>query len=254
MENEKNALDDAKTESKQSDLEEQVKTLNKELKVNKTRLEKLEERYLAQKKETKSVSTDRDSLVSFLKSVVPESMHDSFLNKKPGDFNASDLNRLWVILDSQKENEFQKLVNKNKNEISDLINKNQLLKRQIDELQVSNSELSSKIKDFACLEAEKTESKKVIAGIEEEKNHLLMIIEEKDAEIERLSDLETEIAEMRAKQLMSNKKVVEVTVEKPKVVERVTNCVCLKSKDQHRLPNIEDDVGSRGSRTVKNGE
>jgi len=185
-----------------------IKDQRKQIKTDTKKLEKLEEKYIKLNSDFKLVINDRSNLENFLKIIFSKEMHSNILKSSYGHYESNELNKLWLICDNQKQNEFQKVVGKLKLELNELTEKNTTLQK---ELKDKTSELIYIKKEY--------ESQKLILddnmynynevaikaeSLELEKNYLLQMVEEKNNEIEKLLVFEIENAELKAKTLLDN--------------------------------------------------
>lgn len=168
--------------------------------------QRLEEQYIKVFSELKNLKSDKSQLEIFLKQIFPKETHETAIHSEYGLYESEELKKIWLISETQKENQFQKILNQSKEEIIELSEKNKKLSETIEEKikEISNfrntlndnqEQLSFYINNF------KTISKKNFE-IENEKTYLLNLIDTKNREIEKLKDYEIEIAEMKAQYLL----------------------------------------------------
>ncbi len=141
-------------------------------------------------------------------------------------YETNELNKLWLICENQKQNEFQKVVAKLKLELNELSEKNSNYQKELVE---KNNELSNLKKEHEnqnlILNNNSYNYNEITAkaeSLEMEKNYLLGMVEEKNKEIEKLLAFEIENAELKAKTLLES-------LEPPKKEEPVV----LKKPNQH---------------------
>lgn len=202
-------------ETQQSDtnvesLLELIKEQNKEIKMNKKKLEKLEERFIKTNADFKNVLNDKMQMEIFLKNIFPKDLHDSVFKKETeyGLYNTNELSKYWIVQESKNQNEFSNIVDKMKNENRELSEKLRVVMRELD---IKTNELNgckesfTKSKEQLLFYEENFHSiAKKVEGYEEEKHYLMKLIDEKNSEIEKLICLEVENAELKAKSLLEN--------------------------------------------------
>ena len=76
-----------------------MKEQNKEIKLNKKKLEKLEEKYIKVNTDFKNVLNDKTNIETLLKNVFPKDMHDKVIKEDYGMYEAAELSKLWLILE-----------------------------------------------------------------------------------------------------------------------------------------------------------
>ena len=185
-----------------------IKDQQKEIKMNKKKLEKLEEKFIKTNADFKNIFNDKTNIENFLKTLFPKEMHDSIIKSDYGLYDSAELNKLFHVCDSKKQNEFGQILSKYKNENLDLIEKNKLL---LKDLETKNSELNNfkkthtvNIDQLNSYQSNYNELAKKMERIENEKNYLMKMLDEKNEEIENLISLEVENAELKAKTLLDN--------------------------------------------------
>lgn len=185
-----------------------MKEQNKEIKLNKKKLEKLEEKYIKVNTDFKNVLNDKTNIETFLKNVFPKDMHDKVIKEDYGMYEAAELSKLWLILESKNQNEFQNILSKLKAEVSELTDKNNSLSQQLEETQTNFDNYKNSQKDnsenLSHYMSGYEEFKIKNENLENEKNYLMKLLDEKNAEIEVLNSLELENAELKAKSLLNN--------------------------------------------------
>ena len=185
-----------------------MKEQNKEIKLNKKKLEKLEEKYIKVNTDFKNVLNDKTNIETFLKNVFPKDMHDKVIKEDFGMYEAAELSKLWLILESKNQNEFQNILSKLKAEVSELTDKNNFLSQQLEETQTNFDNYKNSQKDnlenLSHYMSGYEEFKIKNENLENEKNYLMKLLDEKNAEIEVLNSLELENAELKAKSLLNN--------------------------------------------------
>jgi hypothetical protein len=185
-----------------------IKDQTKELKINKKRLEKLEEKYIKTNADLKNVLNDKTNIENFLKTIFPKEMHDGLIKSEYGLYDQAELGKLFLVCESKKQNEFAQILNKYKNENLDLSEKNKYLSRELEaktnELNEIKKNQSSNIDQLNFYQNNYNDVMKKLESLENEKNYLMKIIDEKNEEIENLISLEVENAELKAKSLLDN--------------------------------------------------
>lgn len=168
--------------------------------------EKLEEGYIKLNLDIKNLKNDRKTLENFLKIIFPNEKHSVVICEEIGNYDIDNLKKYWMINETQKENEFHKILTGNKSESSDLKEKIIFLEKEIERrvnefnvlrknLEENKNQLDFYLKNFK-------DQKRINEEIEKEKSYLMNIIEEKNNEIDRLQNIELEIAESKAKILL----------------------------------------------------
>lgn len=176
--------------------------LNKTVKKN----EKLEEGYIKLNLDIKNLKNDRKTLENFLKIIFPNEKHSLIICDEIGNYDLDILKKMWMINETEKENEFHKILTGNKSESSDLKEKINSLEKELERrtfefnalrknLEENKNQLDFYLKNFK-------DQKRINEEIEKEKSYLMNIIEEKNSEIDRLQNIELEIAESKAKILL----------------------------------------------------
>lgn len=185
-----------------------MKEQNKELKLNKKKLEKLEEKYIKISSDNKNLISDKNNIEVFLRNIFPKDMHEELIKSDIGAYDSSDLSRLWLICESKSQNEYQTILSKLKKEIGELTEKNGAIHIQFDLITEEYSKYKSAQKQnneqLAFYTSRYTDVNFKLESIEKEKVYLLKVLDEKNAEIEILKALELENAELKAKSLLDN--------------------------------------------------
>ena len=185
-----------------------MKDQNKELKLNKKKLEKLEEKFIQVNTDLKNIINDKSNIEEFITNIFPKDMVNQVIKRDYGTYDKSELSRLWLIAESKNQSEYANVLTKLKSEISDLNIKNKEL--NINLIQVSkeydeykkNTEINSE--QLIQMTTENTELKNNVESLTTEKNYLMKVLDEKNAEIQVLNNLELENAELKAKSLLNN--------------------------------------------------
>ncbi|MCQ2818318.1 MAG: hypothetical protein MJ252_13710 [archaeon] len=202
-----------------------MKSQNKELKLNKKKLEKLEEKFIKVNTDFKNVQSDKTNLENFLRNLFPKEMHDKLIKEEFGSYEASELLKLWLVVDSKNQSEIQNVLSNLKNEICQLKEENLSLKKECQaseenfkKFQSENEDNSSKLNFF---QNGYEELKKTNESLLNEKNYLMQILDEKNKEIEILNSLELENAELKAQSLLNDIEPVTKIEEKIKPEENI---------------------------------
>ena len=183
-----------------------MKKQNKEIKTNMKKLEKLEEKFVKVNTDFKNVLNDKTNIEAFLKNVFPKDMHDKLIKEDYGTYDTSELSKLWLVLDSQNQSEYQNVLSKLKTEINDLNEHNQTLQakyNQINEMYEqykteqnnNNDSLNHYMNGYEELKVQNE-------SLLQEKDYLMKLLDDKNAEIEHLNKLELENAELKAQSLL----------------------------------------------------
>ena len=185
-----------------------MKDQNKELKISKKKLEKLEEKFIQVNTDLKNVVNDKTNIEVFLKEIFPKDITDKVIKKEYGTYETAELTKLWLISHSQNKNEYTNILSKLKGEINELNSNNKELKlnlenitQEYNEYKESNKENEIKFKE-GLNELEELRIK--VMNYDNEKQYLMKVIDEKNNEIEVLNNLELENAELKAKSLLNN--------------------------------------------------
>ena len=185
-----------------------MKDQNKELKISKKKLEKLEEKFIQVNTDLKNVVNDKTNIELFLKEIFPKDIADKVIKKEYGTYETAELTKLWLISESQNQNEYTNILSKLKSEINELKSNNKELQLNLDnvnleynEYKENNKENEEKLKE-GLNELEDLRIK--VVNLDNEKQYLMKVIDEKNNEIEVLNNLELENAELKAKSLLNN--------------------------------------------------
>jgi len=167
---------------------------------------RLEEGYIKLNSDLKNLKSDRTQLEFFMKSIFPKEAQEKFTNSEYGLYESDDLKKVWMISETQKENEFQKILSVSKQDNFELIEKIKSYESEIDKknneismvrktLEENQNQLNFYINNFKTIQKKNQE-------LESEKNYLMQIIDEKTNEIDKLQHLELEVAEIKAQKLL----------------------------------------------------
>lgn len=176
--------------------------LNKTSKKN----QKLEEGYIKLSSELRNLKKDKQQIENFFKNIFPKETHESFIHEEFGLYECDDLKKVWMVLETKRENEFQKILNQTRQEVVETkdvtkqfsyeldqkLNEIQQLKKNLDE---SQEQLQFYISNYKS-------SNKKAQELENEKSYLLGLIDEKNQTIDGLQSNEIELAELKAKFLL----------------------------------------------------
>ena len=184
-----------------------MKEQNKELKLNKKKLEKLEEKFIQVNTDLKNIINDKTNIEEFMSNIFPKGMLNQVIKQEYGTYDKSELSKLWLIAESKNQSEYNNILTKLKTEINELnlknkelaINYNQI-SLEFEEFKKDNSESNEKLEKLINENKELTEKLENLAN---EKDYLMKTLEEKNQEIQSLSNLELEFAELKAKTLLN---------------------------------------------------
>ena len=182
-----------------------IKEQKADLKKKNKKLEKLEEIFIRTNTDLKNILLDKTNIENFLKIIFPKEMHENIIKQEYGLYETNELSKFWLVCESKNQTEFQKILQQMKSENTDLIEKNKNLNISLEakneEFRKCHTELE-KIK----IEFNRKEQENLIANLKElenEKNFLMSIVDEKNKEIENLKIFEIENAELKAKILLN---------------------------------------------------
>ena len=201
--NTNNQLDIADTQKVVQLMKEQ----NKELKIAKKKLEKLEEKYIQVKTDLNNIINDKSNIEDFISNIFPKDMLSQVLKKEYGTYDKSELSKLWLIAESKNQSEYNNILTKLKSEINDLNMKNKELSlnynqitQEYDDFKKNNFDSTEQLNQIVN---ENKELKENLENLTNEKSFLMKILDEKNAEIQNLNNLELENAELKAKSLLN---------------------------------------------------
>ena len=184
-----------------------MKEQNKELKLNKKKLEKLEEKFIQVNTDLKNIINDKSNIEEFMTNIFPKDMLNQVIKQEYGTYDKSELSKLWLIAESKNQSEYNSILTKLKAEINDLNIKNKELtinyaqiSQEFEEFKKNNSESNEKMEKLISDNKELTEK---LENAVNEKDYLMKTLEEKNQEIQSLSNLELEYAELKAKTLLN---------------------------------------------------
>ena len=184
-----------------------MKEQNKELKLSKKKLEKLEEKFIQVNTDLKNIINDKANIENFISNIFPKDMLSQVIKQEYGTYDKSELSKLWLVAESKNQSEYNNILTKLKSEINELniknkeltINYNQI-SQEFEEFKKNNSEASDKLEKLINENKELTEK---LENSNNEKDYLIKTLEEKNQEIQSLSNLELEYAELKAKTLLN---------------------------------------------------
>ena len=184
-----------------------MKDQNKELKINKKRLEKLEEKFVKVNTDLKNIINDKANIEDFISNIFPKDMISQVLKKEYGTYDKSELSKLWLIAESKNQSEYNNILTKLKSEINELSMKNKELNlnytqitQEYDDYKKTNTNSSEQLTKMI---EENKELKDNLENLTSEKTFLMKILDEKTEQIQQLKNLELENAELKAKSLLN---------------------------------------------------
>ena len=184
-----------------------MKEQNKELKLNKKKLEKLEEKFIQVNTDLKNIINDKVNLEEFMSNIFPKDMLNQVIKQEYGTYDKSELSKLWLIAESKNQSEYNNILTKLKAEINDLNLKNkelsinyQQINQEFEEFKKNNLESNERMDKLINENKELSEK---LENVVNEKDYLMKTLEEKNQEIQSLSNLELEYAELKAKTLLN---------------------------------------------------
>ena len=184
-----------------------MKEQNKELKLNKKKLEKLEEKFIQVNTDLKNIINDKANIEEFISNIFPKDMLNQVIKKEYGTYDKSELSKLWLIAESKNQSEYNNILTRLKSEINDLNMKNKELSlnynqitSEYDEYKKNNYDSTEQLTQMIN---ENKELKENVENLTNEKTFLMKILDEKNAEIQILNNLELENAELKAKSLLN---------------------------------------------------
>ena len=184
-----------------------MKDQNKELKINKKRLEKLEEKFVKVNTDLKNIINDKANIEDFISNIFPKDMINQVIKKEYGTYDKSELSKLWLIAESKNQSEYNNILTKLKSEINELSMKNKELNlnysqitQEYDDYKKANTNSSEQLTKMI---EENKELKDNLENLTSEKTFLMKILDEKTEQIQQLKNLELENAELKAKSLLN---------------------------------------------------
>ena len=184
-----------------------MKEQNKELKLNKKKLEKLEEKFIQVNTDLKNIINDKANIEDFISNIFPKDMLSQVIKKEYGTYDKYELSKLWLVAESKNQSEYNNILTRLKSEINDLNMKNKELSLNYN--QITNEYDEYKKNNYNSIEQlnqminENKELKENVENLTNEKTFLMKILDEKNAEIQILNNLELENAELKAKSLLN---------------------------------------------------
>ena len=184
-----------------------MKDQNKELKLNKKKLEKLEEKFIQVNTDLKNIINDKANIEDFISNIFPKDMLNQVIKKEYGTYDKSELSKLWLVAESKNHSEYNNILTRLKSEINDLNMKNKELSLNYNQISQEYEEFKKNNYDsseqLTQLINENKELKENLENLTNEKTFLMKILDEKNAEIQELNNLELENAELKAKSLLN---------------------------------------------------
>ena len=184
-----------------------MKEQNKELKLNKKKLEKLEEKYIKINTDLKNIINDKANIEDFISNIFPKDMLNQVIKKEYGAYDKSELSKLWLVAESKNQSEYNNILTRLKSEINDLNMKNKELSlnynqitQEYDEFKKNNYNSNEQLTQMIN---ENKELKENVEKLSNENTFLMKILDEKNAQLQTLNDLELENAELKAKSLLN---------------------------------------------------
>ena len=184
-----------------------MKDQNKELKLNKKKLEKLEEKFVKVNTDLKNIINDKANIEDFISNIFPKDMLSQVIKKEYGTYDKSELSKLWLVAESKNQSEYNNILTRLKSEINDLNLKNKELSlnynqitQEYDDYKKTNS---NSIEQLTLMVNENKDLKENVEKLSNENTFLMKILDEKNAEIQLLNNLELENAELKAKNLLN---------------------------------------------------
>ena len=104
-----------------------MKEQNKELKLNKKKLEKLEEKFIQVNTDLKNIINDKANIEDFISNIFPKDMLSQVIKKEYGTYDKYELSKLWLVAESKNQSEYNNILTRLKSEINDLNMKNKEL-------------------------------------------------------------------------------------------------------------------------------
>ena len=104
-----------------------MKEQNKELKLSKKKLEKLEEKFIQVNTDLKNIINDKANIEDFISNIFPKDMLSQVIKQEYGTYDKSELSKLWLVAESKNQSEYNNILTKLKSEINDLNVKNKEL-------------------------------------------------------------------------------------------------------------------------------
>ena len=185
-----------------------IKDQNKELKLLSKKLTKLEEKYIKMNSDYKMLQNDKTNIESFLKIIFPKEIYEKLIKTELGLYDTAELNRFWVVVEGAKQNDYQKFINQVKSENIEITKKYESIKVdmeskliELDKLKVNSRELNN---TAICMTSMYNDIALKYDSIDKERSVILSMLEDKERQIEKLSSLEIENAELKAKTLLDN--------------------------------------------------
>jgi hypothetical protein len=212
-----------------------IKEQTKELKINKKKLEKLEEKFVKTNTDLKNVLKDKLNLENFLRTIFSKEMHENIIKTDYGLYDTSDLNKIWLINEQRTQNEYHRVLNLCRNENSELNEKIKNLNKEIDnktsELETLKKNQMQNFEQLNFYMNNYNEVFKKVDNLENEKKYLMDLLSQKEEEIRILNSLELEMAELKAKSLLDD--IIEKNDIKPAIISQT------QTQEKIKISNID---------------
>ena len=127
-----------------------MKDQNKELKLNKKKLEKLEEKFIQVNTDLKNIINDKANIEEFISNIFPKDMLNQVIKKEYGTYDKSELSKLWLVAESKNQSEYNNILTRLKSEINDLNMKNK-------ELSLNYNQITQEYDEFKKNNTDSTE-------------------------------------------------------------------------------------------------
>lgn len=176
--------------------------LNKTNKKN----QKLEEGYIKLSSELRNLKKDKQQIENFFKIIFPKETHETFIHEEFGLYECDELKKVWMVLETKRENEFQKILNQTRQEVIETKDVTKQfsfeLEQKLSEIQQLKKNLEESQEQLQFYLSNYKSSNKKVQELENEKSYLLGLIDEKNKAIDLLQSNEIELAELKAKFLL----------------------------------------------------
>ena len=240
-----------------------MKDQNKELKINKKKLEKLEEKFVKVNTDLKNIINDKANIEDFISNIFPKDMISQVLKKEYGTYDKSELSKLWLIAESKNQSEYNNILTKLKSEINELSMKNKELNlnynqitQEYDDYKKTNTNSYEQLNKMI---EENKELKDNLENLTSEKTFLMKILDEKTEQIQQLKNLELENAELKAKSLLNNNddgedlNLYNLNLDYDNDIENKKNSIIINKEDKNAIDNpklvVKIDSLNMGSQT-----
>jgi hypothetical protein len=211
-----------------------IKEQTKEIKINKKKLEKLEEKFVKTNTDLKNILKDKTNIENFFKTIFSKEILDNIIKTEYGLYDTGELNKLWLINEQKNQNEFHRILNQCRNENSELNDKVKQLSKELEfkilELDNFKKTQTTNNDQLQYYMINYNENTKKLDSLENEKKYLLDLLSQKEEDIRKLNDLELELAELKAKNLLDD------MVGKDEI--KVINTPIIQTQDKIKISNI----------------